>query len=206
MPYPARPKRPVLLPRLQEACQSSTEQAQVQESIAMINEEVDAIQQYQQSLSVFEAAEFGQSKPASSPGRPEAFRQQHARPAASSPSVADRRSSMDARSRPNYVRPQARPAQQKRPPPSRDWNSHQAASPAPRGKGAAAKVDSRRPKPAENPAPIDKQPWDSWTGQDKELAVNLADDIMEASPGITWNDIAGLADAKRILQVTPNHS
>lgn len=69
-------------------------------------------------------------------------------------------------------------------------------------KGAAPKVNSGRGKGngKQKAQQQDAEPWESWEGQDKELAGNLANDIMDSSPGIRWDDIAGLQDAKRILQ------
>jgi hypothetical protein len=69
-------------------------------------------------------------------------------------------------------------------------------------KGAAPKVNSGRGngRAKQKAQQQDAEPWESWEGQDKELAANLANDIMDASPGIRWDDIAGLHDAKRILQ------
>jgi hypothetical protein len=63
---------------------------------------------------------------------------------------------------------------------------------------AVSKVNSGRGK-GKKPQ-LDAEPWEAWDGQDKELAGNLANDIMDSSPGIRWGDIAGLDDAKRILQ------
>lgn len=69
-------------------------------------------------------------------------------------------------------------------------------------KGAGPKVNSGRGNSKAKPKAQqqDAEPWVSWDGQDKELAANLANDIMDSSPGIRWEDIAGLQDAKRILQ------
>jgi hypothetical protein len=168
----------------------------------LIDEEVKAVQQYQQALSAFDAADFGEAKPVqsnASPARHDVHRPQPSRQMLSRPTASDADSGAGAaRSRPGNAR---LAVQNRRPPPSRDWKAHQAAGPSPRVKSVAAKVDSRRANPASKPPVPDQQPWDSWTGQDKDLAANLADDIMEASPGVTWNDIAGLHDAKRILQV-----
>lgn len=70
----------------------------------------------------------------------------------------------------------------------------------PAGNNAPAKVNSNRPTPKAKKTQKDTEPWESWQGQDKELASNLSNDIMDASPGIRWDDVAGLQDAKRILQ------
>jgi SpoVK/Ycf46/Vps4 family AAA+-type ATPase len=85
----------------------------------------------------------------------------------------------------------ARPAQGRaRKPPTKDW------------KAAAPKVDSGKAGPAgrKKQAAKEMEPWEAWEGQDRELAGNLANDIMEYSPGIRWDDIAGLHDAKQILK------
>lgn len=37
-------------------------------------------------------------------------------------------------------------------------------------------------------------------GPDQELAGQLERDILDNSPGVSWSDIAGLSNAKRILQ------
>jgi hypothetical protein len=193
--------------RLQQACQTSADAQQAQCAMNLINEEVKAVQQYQQALSAFDAADFGEAKPAQSsvsPARHDVHRPQSSRQMVSRPPASDADSAVGApRSRPGNARVAA---QSKRPPPSRDWKSHQAAGLSPRVKGVAAKADNRRANLVSKPPAPAQQPWDSWTGQDKDLAANLADDIMEASPGVTWNDIAGLHDAKRILQVLAHAS
>lgn len=78
----------------------------------------------------------------------------------------------------------------------------------PEVKGAAAKVNSGRGngKGKQKAQQQAAEPWESWEGQDKELAGNLANDIMDSSPGIKWDDIAGLQDAKRILQACSQYS
>lgn len=68
------------------------------------------------------------------------------------------------------------------------------------GSHVPAKVNSNRPSSKVKKNQENGEPWDSWEGQDKELASNLSNDIMDASPGVRWDDIAGLHDAKRILQ------
>lgn len=73
-------------------------------------------------------------------------------------------------------------------------------------KGAAPKINSGRGKGNGKGKQKDAEPWESWEGQDKELAGNLANDIMDSSPGIRWDDIAGLQDAKRILQACSRYS
>ena len=74
-------------------------------------------------------------------------------------------------------------------------------------RGAGPKVNSGRGNGKGKPKAQqqDAEPWESWEGQDKELAGNLANDIMDSSPGIRWEDIAGLQDAKRILQACGQH-
>jgi SpoVK/Ycf46/Vps4 family AAA+-type ATPase len=75
--------------------------------------------------------------------------------------------------------------------PNKDWRA------------AAPKVDSGKAGPSarKKQAAKEKEPWEAWEGQDRELAGNLANDIMEYSPGIRWDDIAGLHNAKQILKV-----
>ncbi|KAK3268290.1 Katanin p60 ATPase-containing subunit A1 [Cymbomonas tetramitiformis] len=63
------------------------------------------------------------------------------------------------------------------------------------GRQAASKVDSRRPTAKK--ATDDEGKYD---GPDGELIKMLEKDVLDTSPGIRWNDIAGLKEAKRLLE------
>lgn len=39
-----------------------------------------------------------------------------------------------------------------------------------------------------------------YDGPHPELAARLEKEILETNPGVKWDDIAGLSEAKRILQ------
>ncbi|KAK9815628.1 hypothetical protein WJX72_007089 [[Myrmecia] bisecta] len=67
-------------------------------------------------------------------------------------------------------------------------------------KGVPAKVDSwRTPKEkARVPTSIPEPP--RYDGPDQELAAALQRDMLDASLGVTWNDIAGLSEAKTLLK------
>ncbi|RZC75870.1 hypothetical protein C5167_000230 [Papaver somniferum] len=39
-----------------------------------------------------------------------------------------------------------------------------------------------------------------YEGPDPELAAMLERDVLETSPGVTWDDVAGIKDAKRLLE------
>ncbi|KAK9864394.1 hypothetical protein WJX84_009061 [Apatococcus fuscideae] len=71
------------------------------------------------------------------------------------------------------------------------------------GKGAAmAKVDSRRvPKEKANQRGI-PEGFDMTriVGADNELAMILEKDMLDSAPGVQWEDIAGLSEAKQLLQ------
>ena len=45
-----------------------------------------------------------------------------------------------------------------------------------------------------------KQRRGRYEGPDAELAEMLERDVLETSPGVRWDDIAGLTEAKRLLE------
>lgn len=101
---------------------------------------------------------------------------------------------------PSFGAPRAAPVPAKPSRASKAPNAAKIGSRRPAGNNVPAKVNSNRPTPEAKKTQKDTEPWESWEGQDKELASNLSNDIMDASPGVRWDDIAGLQDAKRILQ------
>ncbi|KAA6424643.1 MAG: katanin p60 ATPase-containing subunit A1-like [Trebouxia sp. A1-2] len=73
----------------------------------------------------------------------------------------------------------------------------------PGGRNVNPKVDSWR-TPKEKATPRASLGGPSYAkvydGPDQELAEQLQRDMLDASPGVSWDDIAGLAEAKRVLQ------
>lgn len=39
-----------------------------------------------------------------------------------------------------------------------------------------------------------------YEGPDSDLAAMLERDVLETSPGVRWDDVAGLSEAKRLLE------
>lgn len=39
-----------------------------------------------------------------------------------------------------------------------------------------------------------------YEGPDADLAAMLERDVLDSSPGVTWDDVAGLSEAKRLLE------
>lgn len=39
-----------------------------------------------------------------------------------------------------------------------------------------------------------------YEGPDMDLAAMLERDVLDSTPGVTWDDVAGLAEAKRLLE------
>ncbi|KAL0043533.1 hypothetical protein WJX79_007590 [Trebouxia sp. C0005] len=76
-------------------------------------------------------------------------------------------------------------------------------STTPSGRNVNPKVDSWR-TPKEKATPRASLGGPSYAkvydGPDQELAEQLQRDMLDASPGVSWDDIAGLAEAKRVLQ------
>jgi SpoVK/Ycf46/Vps4 family AAA+-type ATPase len=185
--------------RMQRKCEDANEHDKFKRVRDIIVKESRAVEKYAAQLD--SVSEFGVSSTAArlSPGaqRPVPVEQNYVvpRPARSpqipkeDPAKWQPPSNVPPASRAPPRRP-APPARARKPP-SKDW------------KAPAAKVDSGRAGPAgrQKEECKEKDPWEDWEGQDKELAGNLANDIMEYSPGVRWNDIAGLHDAKQILKV-----
>lgn len=71
------------------------------------------------------------------------------------------------------------------------------------GRSVNPKVDSWR-TPKEKAAPRASLGGPTYAkvydGPDQELSAQLERDMLDASPGVSWDDIAGLAEAKRVLQ------
>lgn len=66
----------------------------------------------------------------------------------------------------------------------------------------AAKVDSRRPEVGggkKGAAPEGKKKGE-YSGPDADLYNMLERDMLDGSPGVRWSDIAGLQEAKRVLE------
>eukprot|EP00877_Chromochloris_zofingiensis_P010484 jgi/Chrzof1/568/Cz01g20220.t1 len=63
--------------------------------------------------------------------------------------------------------------------------------------GSAPAVDSRRPGGGAAAAQVRKT---EYVGPDGDLVANLERDMLDSSPGIRWTDIAGLHEAKRVLE------
>ena len=68
----------------------------------------------------------------------------------------------------------------------------------PRG-GARAAI-GRGARAGENAGGGRDDPFEARGGPDAALAENLRRDILDASPSVRWDDIAGLVDAKRLLE------
>ena len=184
--------------KLQKSSQSVQEQAKLHALRQLIQQESKAVEQYDKQLRSL--GEYGSAAPAPQPApvRPVAVQQNYVvpqRPRAQPPPPPEDPQKwtppppLPQRKPPVPTRPSPQP--RARPAP-KDWKA-----PAP-----AAKVDSGRAGPAarRKDAAHKKEPWEGWDGQDKELAGNLANDIMDSSPGVHWDDIAGLHDAKRVLK------
>lgn len=100
------------------------------------------------------------------------------------------------RQRPAMLRPNADASRQARLP---DWaDKRKQSARTPNLKNVGPKVDSRRPAPAAARKPDKDVP--KIEGPDGELAAMLERDMLDSSPGVKWEDIAGLREAKRILQ------
>lgn len=46
----------------------------------------------------------------------------------------------------------------------------------------------------------DGKPKRQYEGPDPDLAEMLERDVLETSPGVRWDDVAGLTEAKRLLE------
>ena len=160
--------------------------------------EVDALEKYLGTLRRLEEIPF-----ASRQDRPHLNEQQwNAREHASKHVFQSRDPPQNPSAGPNFGPPRNPPVPAKL---GRVGKAPYAAKPVPKrsaGPAVASKVNSNRPAPKVKKPNQDAEPWESWEGQDKDLASNLSNDIMDSSPGVKWDDIAGLHDAKRILQVS----
>ncbi|KAK9862173.1 hypothetical protein WJX84_012398 [Apatococcus fuscideae] len=75
------------------------------------------------------------------------------------------------------------------------------ATPATGGRSATAKVDSWRvPREKANQRGTPEIDMTRIVGADQELAMILEKDMLERAPGVQWDDIAGLSEAKQLLQ------
>jgi hypothetical protein len=161
-----------------------------------LKEEIAQVKAYQQRLLELDRAVYSGNAPSAQDNQWKPREAVQRQPHRESPGVDDSewapREVPQLPPRRQVERPSRAPA---KPPMSR-------AQRQPDVKGAVAKVNSGRGNAKAKPKVQQQnvEPWESWEGQDKELAANLANDIMDSSPGIRWDDIAGLQDAKRILQ------
>ena len=192
--------------RLQAKCDSHQDRRKLAELRDLITCEAKAVSRYESQLKG--VGDFGAAAPKPAPPPPTPVEQNYVVPRAPRPQPDPPKEDPAKWDPPSRPPPARAPAPQGRRPAER---------PAPRAshvppsnwqpKPPVPKVDSGRAGPAarKRDAAKEKEPWEAWEGQDKELAGNLAQDIMEASPGIRWTDIAGLHDAKRILQARCPH-
>ena len=65
------------------------------------------------------------------------------------------------------------------------------------GAKVQARVDCRRDRPAKGSREGEQV---QYSGPDHELAAMLERDVLDKSPGVHWADIAGLQEAKRLLE------
>lgn len=64
--------------------------------------------------------------------------------------------------------------------------------------GWVCQINTSRPKPdPDDAAAASNQKYD---GPDSDLVNVMERDMLDSSPGVSWDDIAGLTDAKRVLQ------
>ncbi|KAF3632497.1 Katanin p60 ATPase-containing subunit A1 [Capsicum annuum] len=64
-----------------------------------------------------------------------------------------------------------------------------------KGPGKSAKSDSTDGEPEEG-----KSKKGQYEGPDADLAAMLERDVLDNSPGVRWDDVAGLSEAKRLLE------
>jgi len=69
-------------------------------------------------------------------------------------------------------------------------------------KDVASKVDcgNRNKEPKDKESSREKQLAEMFSGPDHALATMLMKDVVQHSPSVTWDTIAGLEDAKRVLE------
>lgn len=67
-------------------------------------------------------------------------------------------------------------------------------------KTAAATGAGRKSANIVDAAAAKKKPGGEYGGPDGDLVTMLERDMLESSPGVSWNDIAGLQEAKRVLE------
>uniref|UniRef100_A0ACD5VPQ6 Uncharacterized protein n=1 Tax=Avena sativa TaxID=4498 RepID=A0ACD5VPQ6_AVESA len=64
-----------------------------------------------------------------------------------------------------------------------------------KGKSSSSKGDS-----ASSDAEEGKSKKSQYEGPDGDLAAMLERDVLDSTPGVTWDDVAGLSEAKRLLE------
>ncbi|WIA22097.1 hypothetical protein OEZ85_004439 [Tetradesmus obliquus] len=86
-----------------------------------------------------------------------------------------------------------------RPVPSRvdSWNKRAGAGPAAGAAAGGAAGAGGGAQGAAKGAGVKKS---EYMGPDGDLVANLERDVLDRSPGIRWTDIAGLKEAKRVLE------
>nr|GMD45578.1 katanin P60 ATPase-containing subunit A1 [Ipomoea batatas] len=93
-----------------------------------------------------------------------------------------------------------------RPPPSRDTTTRRSAreqansgvrasTTGKKGNGKSAKADS-----VNGDSEDGKAKKVEYEGPDADLAAMLERDVLDSSPGVRWDDVAGLSEAKRLLE------
>jgi hypothetical protein len=189
--------RIISIHRLKVPYKDPYENGQLQHIRCLLLEEIEAIRDYEQKLNEFEHTSFGTS---CSPSSRKPY-QQSSEEEAHRIFVGQLRSGDEL---PAFGKPpQQRSVPKGKPRPPRVQSAAKAPERTPKVRNAAPKVDCRRAPPSGRCKKASEQdPWEAWDGQDKELAANLANDIMDSSPGVKWDNIAGLTEAKRILQVS----
>ncbi|KAG5021532.1 hypothetical protein JHK82_017432 [Glycine max] len=66
--------------------------------------------------------------------------------------------------------------------------------------GKASKTDAAAAAVTNGDAEDGKSKKPQYEGPDPELAAMLERDVLETSPGVRWDDVAGLTEAKRLLE------
>ncbi|XP_042456064.1 katanin p60 ATPase-containing subunit A1-like [Zingiber officinale] len=74
-------------------------------------------------------------------------------------------------------------------------NARSSAAAGKKGKSSSSKVDSQNGDAEEG-----KQKKGQYEGPDADLAAMLERDVLETTPGVRWDDVAGLSEAKRLLE------
>ncbi|KAK7389534.1 hypothetical protein VNO78_24664 [Psophocarpus tetragonolobus] len=68
------------------------------------------------------------------------------------------------------------------------------------GKKPSSSAKPSKPDPPNGDAEDGKSKKGQYEGPDPELAAMLERDVLETSPGVRWDDVAGLTEAKRLLE------